>query len=317
MPVKKAKKEKSNQSTTTSKVKLNRFYLSEKYDNDRNISFNLKRANVSKLLTFKTFVEGVEEFNKIASTLEGNSRVWFHQKGAFRGSTTPEKTGTIIERVEEANVKDENAIEFINQEKLVDIAEPKTKKVEVEEVEEFVLDDTKEEEVQVAQENNEEIVEEVVEEVSKTDEMQESEHISEQNVEATVEHVVDDFERVAQDLIIYVTDANLKRPRETELSDIHGETEYEFIPTMVKWNENSVLVYYVIRDGERESKEYSKVVAGFKGEELKNREITKHYVDRSEWSTVAYWLIGTEIVLAVACLVLLALFLLGIFQIVI
>lgn len=123
---------------STKKPKLYRFYLSEKYDENRHISFNLKRAGIKAYTNFKNFKEGVEEFNAIAAQLDGDSRIWFHQNGAYRGSATPEKTVTMLSRVQDQNVRDEEVIEFINKEELVDVTPSKVKKETVEEVKEVI-----------------------------------------------------------------------------------------------------------------------------------------------------------------------------------
>lgn len=127
---------------STKKPKLYRFYLSEKYDENRHISFNLKRAGIKAYTNFKSFKEGIEEFNAIAAQLDGDSRIWFHQNGAYRGSATPEKTVTMLSRVQDQKVRDEEVIEFINKEELVDVSPSKAKKEKIEEVK--VVEEVKE-----------------------------------------------------------------------------------------------------------------------------------------------------------------------------
>ncbi|MCT4469427.1 50S ribosomal protein L4 [Mycoplasma sp. HS2188] len=130
---------------------VNKFYLSEKFDKDRNISFNLKKEGVKKAKNFKTFKEGLEEFEKDAAKLEGESRVWFHRDGKFSGSIATTKVKTIIDTLASKNVKDEETIKFLNEEKLVDVStnktkETKAKKVEVKKVDEnakFEFDNSK------------------------------------------------------------------------------------------------------------------------------------------------------------------------------
>ncbi|MCS4536897.1 50S ribosomal protein L4 [Mycoplasma sp. CSL7475-4] len=131
---------------------VNKFYLSEKFDKDRNISFNLKKEGVKKAKNFKTFKEGLEEFEKDAAKLEGESRVWFHRDGKFSGSIATTKVKTIIDTLTSKNVKDEETIKFLNEEKLVDVSAAKAKKetkaakVEVKKVDEnakFEFDNSK------------------------------------------------------------------------------------------------------------------------------------------------------------------------------
>ncbi|WP_029608987.1 50S ribosomal protein L4 [Mycoplasma simbae] len=107
---------------------VNKFYLSETFDKDRNISFNLKKEGVKSVKNFKTFKEGLEQFVKDASELEGESRVWFHRDGQFSGSTSTGKVGTIIETLQSKQIKDEESIKFLNEEKLVDVSAAKAKK---------------------------------------------------------------------------------------------------------------------------------------------------------------------------------------------
>ncbi|BAW18202.1 50S ribosomal protein L4 [Mycoplasmopsis bovigenitalium] len=106
---------------------VNKFYLSEKFDKERNISFNLKKEGQKTSKNFKTFKEGLEAFQKAASKLEGESRVWFHRDGQFSGSTSSTKIANIIDTLTTKNIKDEDSIKFLNDEKLVDVAEEKAK----------------------------------------------------------------------------------------------------------------------------------------------------------------------------------------------
>ncbi|QJG66756.1 hypothetical protein [Mycoplasma phocoenae] len=130
------------------KSSTNKFYLSEKFDKQRNITFNLKMAKVDKRENFKTFNEALEAFMNKASKLEGDSKIWFHRDGAFRGSAPYERAKLIIEKVKEAKVNDAEAITFINEQKLVDTKETKkTKKpttLKQEKVKENKLESTKE-----------------------------------------------------------------------------------------------------------------------------------------------------------------------------
>lgn len=106
---------------------VNKFYLSEKFDKERNISFNLKKEGQKTAKNFKTFKEGLEAFQKEASKLDGESRVWFHRDGQFSGSTSSVKIASIIDTLTTKSIKDEDSIKFLNDEKLVDVAEAKAK----------------------------------------------------------------------------------------------------------------------------------------------------------------------------------------------
>ncbi|MBU4690174.1 50S ribosomal protein L4 [Mycoplasma sp. ES3157-GEN-MYC] len=108
-------------------MSVNKFYLSEKFGKDNVISFNLKKEGAARSKNFKTFKEALEQFQKDADKLEGESRVWFHRGGQFSGSTTSANVVNIIDAVASKNVKDEKAIEFINEEKLVDVSAAKEK----------------------------------------------------------------------------------------------------------------------------------------------------------------------------------------------
>ncbi|WP_051630122.1 hypothetical protein [Mycoplasma simbae] len=271
----------------TQKSKLNRFYLSETFDENRNVSFNLKRANIKELKNFKTFREGVEEFNRVAATLEGDSKVWFHQNGAFRGSASPEKTITMLERVVQENVKDEEAIEFINREKLVDVSPAKAKKQEkVEETEEVV-----EQEPTVEVETTQEVVEE----------------------QPALQNTVNLDEEVKK-LVVYVQNGEEKLAREVVLSDVKAHSEYEFVATSLRWEDEAVVVKYLLRHDGKESVEVTKVIKGFKAQPLPARTITKHFVQRTEWSKLTYWLLGIVSVVALICIIILVLHVYGYFS---
>ncbi|TPI01850.1 50S ribosomal protein L4 [Mycoplasma struthionis] len=111
---------------------LDKYYISEKFDDERNITFNFKQANKKISGNFPNFVEAVEHFIEVAEKSKNNSRVWFHRDGAYRGSVEIEKARIIVSKVSEAKVQNHEAITFIEKENLVDKAEPKkTKTVKV------------------------------------------------------------------------------------------------------------------------------------------------------------------------------------------
>ncbi|KUH47242.1 50S ribosomal protein L4 [Mycoplasmopsis meleagridis] len=107
------------------KSTLEKYYISEKFDKARNVTFNLKKANVKRHTNFPTFVSAVEEFIKLSEKSKNDTRVWFHRDGAYRGSVGLEKARIIVNKVGEDKVKDHEAIEYIEKENLVDKPAPK------------------------------------------------------------------------------------------------------------------------------------------------------------------------------------------------
>ncbi|TPR53682.1 50S ribosomal protein L4 [Metamycoplasma neophronis] len=111
----------------TKKSSLEKYYISEKFDADRNISFNFKKANQKISGNFAHFLEAVEEFIRVSEKSKNDTRVWFHRDGAYRGSVDLAKAKVIVEKVSENKVENTKAIEFIEKENLVDKAAPKVK----------------------------------------------------------------------------------------------------------------------------------------------------------------------------------------------
>lgn len=109
------------------KSTLEKYYISEKFDADRNISFNFKKANQKISGNFANFLEAVEEFIKVSEKSKNDTRVWFHRDGAYRGSVDLAKAKVIVSKVSEHKVENTKAIEFIEKENLVDKATPKVK----------------------------------------------------------------------------------------------------------------------------------------------------------------------------------------------
>ncbi|WP_029512806.1 50S ribosomal protein L4 [Mycoplasmopsis iners] len=107
------------------KSTLEKYYISEKFDKQRNVSFNFKKANVKEYKNFANFLAAVEEFIKVSEATENDTRVWFHRDGAYRGSVGLDKARIIVNKVTEAKVKDTEAIEFIEKQDLVDKPAPK------------------------------------------------------------------------------------------------------------------------------------------------------------------------------------------------
>ncbi|MCS4536704.1 MULTISPECIES: hypothetical protein [unclassified Mycoplasma] len=316
---------------TNKKPKLNRFYLSEKYDEvdgKRVISFNLKRAKIAKLQNFKTFKEGVDEFNRVAFELEGNSRVWFHQNGAFRGSATPQRTAQILEVINQSQVKDEDVIEFINKEQLVDVA-PKTKKnkreVSVDQEPTQIIDLDETEEILT-----EDSTEEVVVEEEKNPETEDA-----CECESEMCGKVSELDQIASGFELYVENPEEKFAKDVQLQEVKNRFKYNLVVTSIEWQDENVLAKYVVRDKEndRESREFSQLLTGFKKpvveeeqvaqletkkEELTalpQRKIHRHLVERTEWSKLIYWILGIIIVISVIMIILLSLHIAGLFSI--
>ncbi|WP_373438936.1 hypothetical protein [Metamycoplasma equirhinis] len=105
---------------------LDKYYISEAFDADRNISFNFKKANKKISGNFKEFTEAVEEFIRVSEKSKNDTRVWFHRDGAYRGSVGIEKARAIVGIVKEKAIQNENVIEFIEKENLVEKSTKKT-----------------------------------------------------------------------------------------------------------------------------------------------------------------------------------------------
>ncbi|BAP39665.1 hypothetical protein [Metamycoplasma canadense] len=109
------------------KSSLEKFYISEKFDENRNITFNFKKANQKISGNFKEFVDALQEFIRISEKTKNETRVWFHRDGAYRGSVNIDKARIIVEKVMAENVVSEEAIAYIEKEELVDKPTPAKK----------------------------------------------------------------------------------------------------------------------------------------------------------------------------------------------
>ncbi|TPE57209.1 hypothetical protein FJO69_02230 [[Mycoplasma] falconis] len=107
---------------------LQRFYISEFFDKERNVSFNLKKANVKKLTNFSEFVDAVQEFVNIAEQSNKKSKCWFHRDGAFRGCVDVDGARRILGIFKENKVENKDAIEYLEKENLVEKPAAKAKK---------------------------------------------------------------------------------------------------------------------------------------------------------------------------------------------
>ncbi len=112
------------------KTVLEKYYISEAFDKDRNISFNFKKANKGISGNFLNFSSAVEEFIKVSENTQNPTKCWFHRDGAYRGCVNIDGARVIVEKVAEKQVKNEEAIEFIEREQLVEKPAAKAKKVE-------------------------------------------------------------------------------------------------------------------------------------------------------------------------------------------
>ncbi|AZZ65412.1 hypothetical protein DMC14_001235 [Metamycoplasma phocicerebrale] len=126
------------------KSTLEKYYISEKFDKERNVTFNFKKANQKISGNFLEFTDAVSEFIRVSEKTKNETRVWFHRDGAYRGSVGIDKARLIVERIKAKNVKNQDAITFIEKENLVEKPAPKkttttTKKV-VEKKAPFSLD---------------------------------------------------------------------------------------------------------------------------------------------------------------------------------
>ncbi|MGX9339604.1 50S ribosomal protein L4 [Mycoplasma sp. 332] len=109
---------------------VDKYYISEKFDKDRNISFNFKKAKEKVSGNFAEFIDAVNEFINVSEKSKNSTRVWFHRNGAYSGSVDVEKARIIANRVIEAKVESKDAIEFIEKENLVDKPASPAKKME-------------------------------------------------------------------------------------------------------------------------------------------------------------------------------------------
>ncbi|TQC54177.1 hypothetical protein E1I18_00155 [Mycoplasmopsis mucosicanis] len=126
------------------KSPLIKYYLAEKFDKNRNISFNLKKQGLKTHENYKTFQKALETFIEKSLASKSPTKVWFHREGAFKGTASLEQCYVILKRIKEEKTKDEHVIEFINQEQLVEKSTPK-KTNKQEEVEVFTEEHLSEE----------------------------------------------------------------------------------------------------------------------------------------------------------------------------
>ncbi|CRH45803.1 Uncharacterised protein [Mycoplasmopsis arginini] len=57
------------------KSTLERFYISEKFDDDKKVSFNFKKANQKISGNFNEFVDAVLEFIRVSEKTKNDTRV--------------------------------------------------------------------------------------------------------------------------------------------------------------------------------------------------------------------------------------------------
>ncbi|AXE60763.1 hypothetical protein DA803_01515 [[Mycoplasma] phocae] len=107
---------------------LDKYYISEAFDKNRNISFNFKKANKKISGNFAEFTDALAEYVRVSEQSENETRVWFHRDAAYRGSVGLEKARLIIEHVKEKNVENQDAISYIEKENLVEKSTKKPSK---------------------------------------------------------------------------------------------------------------------------------------------------------------------------------------------
>ncbi|PZW01608.1 50S ribosomal protein L4 [Metamycoplasma auris] len=111
-------------------VIVDKYYISETFDENRNVSFTFKKAKEEVSGHFANFIDAVNEFINISEKSQNITHVWFHRDGKFRGSVNLEKARIIANRVSEAKVENKDAIEYIEKENLVDKPMPKAPKAQ-------------------------------------------------------------------------------------------------------------------------------------------------------------------------------------------
>ncbi|ENY68837.1 50S ribosomal protein L4 [Metamycoplasma auris 15026] len=109
-------------------VIVDKYYISETFDENRNVSFTFKKAKEEVSGHFANFIDAVNEFINVSEKSENVTHVWFHRDGKFRGSVNLEKAKIIANRVVEDKVENKDAIAYIEKENLVDKPAPKTAK---------------------------------------------------------------------------------------------------------------------------------------------------------------------------------------------
>ncbi|MCS4537149.1 MULTISPECIES: hypothetical protein [unclassified Mycoplasma] len=109
----------------TKKTPITKYYLAEKFNSQREMSFNLKKQGNKRRQNFETFEQALNEFIEKSLASNTETKVWFHRDGAFRGTATVDQCRVILKRVKEENIQDKEVIEFINRENLVDASPAK------------------------------------------------------------------------------------------------------------------------------------------------------------------------------------------------
>ncbi|SYV90279.1 Uncharacterised protein, partial [Metamycoplasma alkalescens] len=61
---------------SSEKSTLEKYYIAEKFDENRNISFNIKKANEKISGNFKDFSDALLEFIRISEKTNNETRVW-------------------------------------------------------------------------------------------------------------------------------------------------------------------------------------------------------------------------------------------------
>ncbi|WP_369085952.1 hypothetical protein AB5V95_00450 [Metamycoplasma spumans] len=185
------------------KSTLEKYYISEAFDKDRNVSFNFKKANQKISGNFAEFTDAVEKYIQVSELTQNDTRVWFHRDGAYRGSVGIEKARLIIEKVKEKQVKNQDVITYIEQENLVDKPAPKAV----------------------------------------------------------------DLDEKASEVSFYVENVEGKKASEVKAEDIKAESEYPVVVEKIVANEESLDIYYHIKNKNKKSATTVSTLTGFLAEE--------------------------------------------------
>ncbi|QJG67162.1 hypothetical protein [Mycoplasma phocoenae] len=109
-------------------AKKTRFYITETL-NDQNVKiWEFKKMGIDKREPFLSFSEAIQRFIDVATPLNQNSRVWFHQNGAFRGSMSLEGAAKSLEIIETEKVSHDTAIQYLEEKQLIEKAPAKKEK---------------------------------------------------------------------------------------------------------------------------------------------------------------------------------------------
>ncbi|WP_051604533.1 hypothetical protein [Mycoplasmopsis californica] len=125
---------------------------------------------------------------------------------------------------------------------------------------------------------------------------------------------VDDLNTEVKEISVYITDKEQKLLSEVTLDDVQATSKFNFVATSLRREEDAVVVTYLLRDGNRESKELTTVIKGFKKESSENMPLHYIYhVPRVGWTWAAFLTLGIVCLIAIICIILLSLYMNGLF----